>query len=729
MSKEKKPLLPFTGDASIPAYLKAQKRWAPWKAQWNVPRGKWDKIPVRADRPEFGLSTANAARWFSYADAHRAHLQAQGMTAGVGYCMTGYHGIVGVDMDGCVTDGVVDEWAAEAIADLGCYAEFSPSGNGIRLFGFGRIEHDWNNHQVGIEVYQGDKPRFLTATGRHLPGTPADVVDVRVGSLERLAEKYRVNATQKKGEAGALPDTPAKAQLPDVRTLGLPERALQFLLDGDTGDVPDRSRVLHSTAVALASAGLPPPVVLGVLCDNPYAFEVAMDHRRQDEDRAAVYLWEHHAAPAGQKALSKMLTDADFEAIAAEAVLENEAQDAAQGVAVGGEPVGEGDVMAMFDSLDPVSTTPKPEKPQRFAFVQAQKYAQRGRRLNWIIKDVLPKAELGAVFGESGSGKTFFLLDMLARVAGGLNWFGTPVKRKYRVAYVAAEGALGVQDRLQALTIAHGIDLGSLDLFVLGDQPNMLDKEDVKLLTRQLVRLGKLDLIVLDTLSQVTPGANENSSDDMGKALSHFKGLHRVTGAMVLLVGHSGKDASRGQRGWSGLKGAMDVQIEVTKTATYRAATITKLKDGKGEGAEFMFELVNVDIDYDIEDDEMITSAVVEPIISADKKKAMQEAAAARTKPGRKAGNSPYYGGLVRALERLCGYQNKPVQRAQLEAEAVAVITEELEAEGKPVPSGLKGTIQKLIVRSAEHAKDMLMDQDTELFTLKVPPRPPTGDD
>ena len=44
---------------SIPQWLRDQKRWAPWRARWNATREKFDKIPVRADRPEYGISTAS----------------------------------------------------------------------------------------------------------------------------------------------------------------------------------------------------------------------------------------------------------------------------------------------------------------------------------------------------------------------------------------------------------------------------------------------------------------------------------------------------------------------------------------------------------------------------------------------------------------------------------------------------------------------------------------------
>jgi len=48
--------------------------------------------------------------------------------------------------------------------------------------------------------------------------------------------------------------------------------------------------------------------------------------------------------------------------------------------------------------------------------------------LRWIIKSVLPESGLGALFGASGSGKSFLVLDALHSLAAGSEWFGHRVK-------------------------------------------------------------------------------------------------------------------------------------------------------------------------------------------------------------------------------------------------------------------------------------------------------------
>ncbi len=567
------PLQPLFRGEMVPAMLKKAARWAPWRAKWNAKRGKWDKIPCYPTAPYYGISTAKPDRWVSF-DAALAGLAAQpDRFAGLGYCMTGAHGVVGIDLDRCVDAGVVAPWAREIVDALGTYAERSPSGLGLRMFVRGEILSDWTNHDIGIEVYAGHEPRFLTVTGDHLAGTPVQIAQEQPGVLAQLAQRY---ARERSDPAASLitlqmPGLVDELLLPDLATLGLPYGAMDFLAEGTARG--DRSRELFAAAVALHQAGLDAAEVFSVLAQNPHALEVALDHRRQDHDRALRYLWVEHAQKAKGKGTSRVATLDDFDVVG---------------------------------PTTPPATKASPRP--RFAFDQAAAFSQR-KPVEYLIKDVLPRADVGAVFGESGAGKSFLALDLCMAVARGGDWRGRRVKGG-AVAYVCAEGAGGFTVRLKAYAEHHGLELEALPLFVLGDAPNILQTADVKDLLAALRTIPGLALVVLDTLAQVTAGANENSGEDMGRALGHCKAIAQGTRAMVLLVAHAGKDADRGLRGWSGIKGALDVEILVERSDNYRAATITKMKDGKGEGDEFPFSLVSVTLGQDQDGDD-ITSCVL----------------------------------------------------------------------------------------------------------------------
>jgi hypothetical protein len=556
----------------IPALLKRAARWAPWRAKWNDKRGKWDKVPCSPSPPFYGLSTGKPDRWGGFEAAVAAYRAHPERFAGVGYLMTDPHGVVGTDLDDCVADGVVAPWAQEIVAALDSYTELSPSGRGLRIFSRAEILNDWTNHEIGIEVYGGHEFRFLTVTGQHLPGTPAEVTQEAPRVLAGLAQRY---ARERSAPAGVvpmfLPDIVDELLLPDVRALGLPYAVSDFLTEGVTRG--DRSRELFAAAVALHQAGLDETEVFNVLAASPHAMEVALDHRRQDPDRALRYLWVEHAHKAKGRGASRVATGDDFEVVG-----------------------------------DGATAEAAPAARSRFAALTAVEFMDRPP-VRWTVKRVLPEQGLAMVFGPSTAGKSFFTLDLVMAVARGVTWRDRKVKQG-PVVYVVAEGAGGFPDRLRAYAEHHGVDLADVPLRLIPAAPNLLEKGDVKELVAELQRAGEQRVIVIDTLAQVTPGADENSGQDMGRAVAHCNAIAKATGALVLLVGHPGKDESRGVRGWSGLFAAFDAVLQIEMSDEHRVATVAKMKDGQGQGDEFGFKLTSVLLGQD-EDAEDITSCVL----------------------------------------------------------------------------------------------------------------------
>jgi hypothetical protein len=251
---------------------------------------------------------------------------------------------------------------------------------------------------------------------------------------------------------------------------------------------------------------------------------------------------------------------------------------------------------------------------RRFKPVQAAEFT-KGERQGWRIKNVIPAGEIVVVFGPSGSGKSFLTFDAVAAIAQGKPWAGRRTK-KGRVVYIFAEGAGGAIDRLEAYGTHHGIPLKDIDLYLIGAAPNLVEANDVKELIAEFQPLGPLSVVVCDTYAQMTAGADENSGQDMGKALAACKAIYKATKATVILVAHTGKDASRGIRGWSGIKGTIDAEIEVMRVDNDRLATVNKIKDGTSEGDEYGFRLLPVPLGLD-EDDEVITSCVVNHVSAA----------------------------------------------------------------------------------------------------------------
>ncbi|MCL5741981.1 MAG: AAA family ATPase [Betaproteobacteria bacterium] len=203
--------------------------------------------------------------------------------------------------------------------------------------------------------------------------------------------------------------------------------------------------------------------------------------------------------------------------------------------------------------------------------------------LAWRVRGVLPAVGLAALYGPSASGKSFLAFDMAAAIAEGQRWFDCRVEAA-PVVYAALEGEAGFKLRAQAWEVSRGRALPDglrmmLQPFKLTDGQDVLDLAAV-------VPAGAV--VVVDTLNRAAPTADENSSRDMGEILEAAKTLQTLTGGLVVLVHHTGKNAAAGLRGHSSLFAAMDAAIEVSREGDRREWKVAKSKDGiDGESCPF----------------------------------------------------------------------------------------------------------------------------------------------
>ena len=231
--------------------------------------------------------------------------------------------------------------------------------------------------------------------------------------------------------------------------------------------------------------------------------------------------------------------------------------------------------------------------------------------LRWRIRGVLPETGIAAIYGPSGSGKSFLALDALASVASGREWFGNRVMLA-PVLYVALEGEAGIAQRVHACEDRYGRFPRGFK-FIL-DGFDIRKHGDRAALAAAAVAAGYRDgVLCIDTLNRAAPGADENDSATMGAIIAAAKALQSELGGLILLVHHTGKDASKGLRGHSSLHAALDSAVCVSREGDRREWVVAKSKDGEG-GKTHTFRLCVVEVGEDAEDGEPITSCVVEPL-------------------------------------------------------------------------------------------------------------------
>ena len=211
-----------------------------------------------------------------------------------------------------------------------------------------------------------------------------------------------------------------------------------------------------------------------------------------------------------------------------------------------------------------------------------------------LVRGLLPGSGKALLYGASNTGKSFAALDLACRIATGMEWHNRRTEAG-PVLYLAAENPDSIRRRAAGWAIHHDMTIPS-NLIVATRPGSLLDKENVTALAEECRRIqdrkGRpLRLVVIDTLAMMMPGGDENSAEDMGQAIAACDEIAAATGGMVLIIHHAGKDEGRGARGWSGLRAAMDVELEATEGKLF----VTKSRDGE-KHVEFTYQLDKVEI-------------------------------------------------------------------------------------------------------------------------------------
>ena len=230
--------------------------------------------------------------------------------------------------------------------------------------------------------------------------------------------------------------------------------------------------------------------------------------------------------------------------------------------------------------------------------------------VEWLIDNVLPKKAFAALYGPPGSYKSFVALDIAEAVATGRAWMGREVQAAGAVLYICGEGFGGIGARIKACKMHNRTQAGA-EIYVIRAAINMRSSaEDFDLLVASIKDLVEktgvqFELVQIDTLARAFGGGNENNSEDMGAFIHNAGRIQRMLGCAMMVLHHSGKDATKGLRGHSSLLGAVDTQLELMKIdsvpnpsgpiAGSGILTISKQKDGQ-DGVRIGFEMVKVEI-------------------------------------------------------------------------------------------------------------------------------------
>lgn len=246
--------------------------------------------------------------------------------------------------------------------------------------------------------------------------------------------------------------------------------------------------------------------------------------------------------------------------------------------------------------------------------IKGRDFYKKPDPIKWLIKGWVQANAMMMCFGESGAGKTFFVLDLALTIASGMtDWHGHRVKPG-PVVYLAGEGHYGLKARIAAWVHERGRDVD--DIYVSESACDLNTDEGYSKVVREINDYeARPVLIVVDTLNRFLLG-NENKADDARSLIDSCGKLMQQYRCSVLIVHHTGvsPDARTRARGSSAFKGAMDVELLVEAVAGGAIkVTQTKSKDAEVP-PPLCFDKVQTTVPgwYD-DDGDPVTSVVLEP--------------------------------------------------------------------------------------------------------------------
>ncbi|EAB4062268.1 AAA family ATPase [Salmonella enterica] len=203
------------------------------------------------------------------------------------------------------------------------------------------------------------------------------------------------------------------------------------------------------------------------------------------------------------------------------------------------------------------------------------------KRLRPVIENLFNRKQVGFLYGESNTGKSFAALSLLNRIAQGKSWAGLRVAKECHAFYFDGETGVEIKDRNKAWGNKFNGGNKNSRMHVLSPKINLFDKNIQDIIIHDVNKMtkGKGGIICFDTLSSFLAYFNKKSIDGsteidmqepdendaiaMRKLVSILKRIAVETNSFVLMVHHGGKDAAKGMKGAITLKNDSDTVIKL----------------------------------------------------------------------------------------------------------------------------------------------------------------------
>ena len=244
----------------------------------------------------------------------------------------------------------------------------------------------------------------------------------------------------------------------------------------------------------------------------------------------------------------------------------------------------------------------------------------KAARKPWVIKNVMARGETSSWVAPPAMAKSALLTEVAVHLGDGKDWRGYRIKERCGVIYFAIERADLTKRRLTAHRLRD--KLKDLPIAVAGDVIDLMNKSCVEIIVaaikeaEQHFGLG-VGLAIFDTYAKgiAAGGGDEDKAKDQNIALANLRRVLDRVHIHIAGIGHTGKDASRGERGSNARLADVDVLVQITGDTT-RTATVTKAND-QPEGPLASFQLEPYDFGRDEDEEPFRTFILSKDIIAS----------------------------------------------------------------------------------------------------------------